>query len=234
VSGLPMVQVATRIALGESLKAQGLTDELAPRLKDTLWVAGNFYAVKAPVFSWAKLRGVEIGLGPEMKSTGEVIGIAPNFEEALARAFWASGWEPGEHRGLLATISDRDKKEAVPLIKQLWRAGYKVYATRGTMEVLLKANVPVEFRDKIGRKSPTVLDAITAGEVDLVINTVTKGKGPERQGFMIRRIAVEHDCRYFTSLDTVTSFWRCLGYLNNTTTLQPRCLQEYLGLIREV
>ena len=233
VSGLPMVQVATRVSLGESLRSQGLYEDATPRLRDTLWSAGSFYAVKAPVFSWAKLRGVEIGLGPEMKSTGEVIGIAPNFEEALARAFWASGWKPGEQRGLLATIAERDKPEAIPLIKQLWRAGYKVYATKGTLDALKEAQVPAVFRDKIGRASPTVLDAITAGEVDLVINTVTKGKLPERQGFMIRRSAVEHDCRYFTSLDTVASFWRCLGYLGNTANLKPKTLQEYLGRLRD-
>ena len=219
VSGLPMVEVATRVSLGESIISQGYEDGLLP--------AGNFYAVKAPVFSWAKLRGVEIGLGPEMKSTGEVIGLGLNRDEALARAFWAAGWMPGQKKALLATIADRDKAEAVPLIKQLWRAGYIVYATEGTAEALAQGGVPVQQLAKIGGEGTTVLDLIRTGEVDLVINTVTKGKTPARDGFVIRRSAVEHNCQYFTSLDTLTSFWRSLSYLGNTKRLIPFSLQEY-------
>ena len=220
VANIPMVQVATKASLGQSLCEQGY--------KDGLWNGGDFYAVKAPVFSWAKLRGVEIGLGPEMKSTGEVIGMGANRDEALARAFWAAGWKPGTHKALLTTIADRDKEDAIPLIKQLWRAGYKVYATSGTSEALENAGVTVTALSKIGGQFPTVIDVISSGGVDLVINTVTKGKTPERDGFLIRRAAVEHDCRYFTSLDTLTSFWRCLNYLNSTERLMPRSLQEYL------
>lgn len=220
VANLPMVQIATRVALGESIKDQGYPDGL--------WAAGDFYAAKAPVFSWAKLRGVEIGLGPEMKSTGEVIGLGQNKDEALARAFWAAGWKPTAQKVLLATIADRDKKEAIPLIKQFWRAGYKVYATSKTADALVQAGVKVEEVAKIGGKERTVLDVIAEGKIDFVINTVTLGKLPERDGFIIRRSAVEHDCRYFTSLDTLLAYWRCLSYLQNTEHLKPVSLQEYL------
>ena len=220
VANLPMVQIATKIALGESLEAQGYNDGL--------WPATDFYAAKAPVFSWAKLRGVEIGLGPEMKSTGEVIGMGQNKDEALARAFWAAGWKPSPQKVLLATVADRDKKEAIPLIKQFWRNGYKVFATNKTAEALRQAGVKVEAVDKIGGTSPTVLDVISQGKVDFVINTVTLGKQPERDGFMIRRAAVENGCRYFTSLDTLLAYWRCLNYLQNTEALKPTSLQEYL------
>ncbi|NLN83042.1 MAG: carbamoyl-phosphate synthase large subunit, partial [Firmicutes bacterium] len=195
VADLPIVEIATKISLGQSLKEQGY--------EDGLWPPGNFYAAKAPVFSWAKLKGVEIGLGPEMKSTGEVIGLGRNKDEALARAFWAAGWKPSAQKALLATVADRDKKEAIPLIKQFWRSGYKIYATNKTAQALEKAGVKVEKVGKIGSEEPTVLDIITAGSIDFVINTVTLGKQPERDGFMIRRAAVENDCRYFTSLDTL-------------------------------
>ncbi len=220
VANLPMVQIATKIALGENLEAQGYSDGL--------WPATDFYAAKAPVFSWAKLRGVEIGLGPEMKSTGEVIGMGQNKDEALARAFWAAGWKPSPQKNLLATVADRDKKEAIPLIKQFWRSGYKVFATSKTAEALRQAGVKVEEVSKIGGTSPTVLDVISQGKVDFVINTVTLGKLPERDGFMIRRSAVENGCRYFTSLDTLLAYWRCLNYLQNTAALKPTSLQEYL------
>ncbi len=220
VAGLPMVKVATKVALGQSLEQQGYPDGL--------WPAKGFYAVKAPVFSWSKLRGVEIGLGPEMKSTGEVIGMGQNREEAMAKAFWAAGWQPGK-RTLLATVADRDKAEAVPLIKQFWRAGFTIYATEKTGAALQAAGVNVTLVGKIGGTKPTVIDVIKNHEVEMVINTVTKGKLPERDGFAIRRAAVEHSCRYFTSLDTFLAYWRCLRYLEHTSSLEPRTLQEYLG-----
>ncbi len=219
VAGLPMVKIATKVSLGQSLEQQGYPDGL--------WPAKGFYAVKAPVFSWSKLRGVEIGLGPEMKSTGEVIGMGQNREEAMAKAFWAAGWQPGK-RALLATVADRDKAEAVPLIKQFWRAGYTIYATEKTGAALKAAGVAVTVVGKIGGVKPTVIDVIKSHEVEMVINTVTKGKQPERDGFAIRRAAVEHSCRYFTSLDTFLAYWRCLRYLEHTKSLEVRTLQEYL------
>ncbi|MCL2497001.1 MAG: carbamoyl-phosphate synthase large subunit [Symbiobacteriaceae bacterium] len=223
VSGLPMVRVATKVALGQSLRQQGITRDL--------WHKNGFSAVKAPVFSWSKLRGVEIGLGPEMKSTGEVIGMGISREEALARAFWASGWKPGKNKALLATIANRDRKEAIPLIKLLWREGYEIYATPGTAVDLEAVGVEVTLVHKMNLGTPSVLDVISSGLVDLVINTVSKGRDPQRDGFIIRRCAVEHDVRYFTSLDTVTCFWRCLSFFQSTEFIPPISLQERLNWI---
>ncbi|MBN1190255.1 MAG: carbamoyl-phosphate synthase large subunit [Dehalococcoidales bacterium] len=195
VTGVPMVNVATQVMLGQSLKKQGYFTGLWPRQK--------LIAIKAPVFSMSKLTGVDTYLGPEMKSTGEVMGIDYTFEAALAKTLISAGLMLPPSGGILLSIADRDKPESLPIIRKLSGIGYRLYATEGTATMIKAAGLMVNITTKkLNEGQPNVVDVITSGSVNAVINTVTGDRVPMRDGFQIRRTAAERRIPCFTSLDT--------------------------------
>jgi carbamoyl-phosphate synthase large subunit len=175
-----------------------------------MWPETKLIAVKAPVFSFAKLTQVDISLGPEMKSTGEVMGVDLTYAGALYKAFIAAGFTLPRGGAILATLADRDKAEALPLLKRLADRGFKILATMGTAAYLRVNGVAVTKLNKIDEGSPNIIEAIKNGEVQLLVNTITRGKEPERDGFKIRRASVEHNIPCLTSLDTVKAFLQVL------------------------
>ena len=202
VTGVPMVQVAARTILGRSLRDQGYEPGLC--------ATSPFYAVKAPVFSFAKLTGVETSLGPEMKSTGEAMGLASTYSEALAKAFRSAGVGLLSGGTALITLADRDKRAALPLIAKLAKAGFRLVSTTGTGLFLIENGLSVEPVYKLGHGKPDVIDLLRTGRIDLVCNTLTRGKEPERDGFRIRRAAVEAGIPCLTSLDTMAAYLRAI------------------------
>ncbi|CAG9619777.1 carbamoyl-phosphate synthase large subunit [Sutcliffiella rhizosphaerae] len=202
ITHVPMANVATKIILGETLASQGYSTGLQQETK------GVF--VKVPVFSFAKLRSVDITLGPEMKSTGEVMGKDMTLEKALYKGLVASGISIKTFGSVLFTIADKDKEEALSLAKRFHRIGYKILATAGTAEYFGEEMIPVEIVNKIGGDSPNLIDVIRKGEAQFVINTLTKGKQPARDGFRIRRESVENGIPCLTSLDTAKAILRVL------------------------
>lgn len=217
VTNIPMVKLATRIMLGETLEGMGY--------QGGLWNAPALTAIKMPVFSFNKLTNVEPSLGPEMKSTGEVMGLADNFAEALHKAFLAAGYTISPEGELLATVGDKDKTEALPIIKEFAALGYTVWATQGTAKFLKEQQVPVKEIAKIHQEKPNILDLIHSGKLAFVVNSLTKGKQPQRDGFQIRRAAVEFNIPCLTSLDT------CKGLLSvvqqDEKNLPVKALQKY-------
>jgi len=220
VTGVPMVKVATKVMLGKSLKEQGYSSGLWPQQK--------LIGIKAPVFSMSKLLGVDTYLGPEMKSTGEVMGIDATFNTALAKALLAAGLMLPSQGAILLSIADRDKPEALPIIRKLSSIGYKIYATEGTATMIEAAGFPVKrITKKLSEGHPNVVDIINDGTVDGVVNTVTGGQIPLRDGFYIRRAAAEKRVPCFTSLDTVRAAVEALANGNQTFLIQP--LPDYRG-----
>jgi carbamoyl-phosphate synthase large subunit len=218
VTGVPMVKVATKVMLGQSLKAQGYSTGLWPRQK--------LVAVKAPVFSMSKLVGVDTYLGPEMKSTGEVMGIDYTLDAALAKALQASGLMLLPKGALLLSIADRDKAEALPMIKKFSEIGYKLYATEGTAAMIETAGLPVTtITKKLGEGHPNVIDIINDQTVSGIINTITGGRIPLRDGFQIRRSATEKRIPCFTSLDTAQAALKVL--LRGSQIYSARPLPDY-------
>jgi carbamoyl-phosphate synthase large subunit len=204
VTGVPMVPLATRIMLGHTLAGEGALGSA-----NGLWPAQPLVAVKAPVFSMAKIAGAEMALGPEMKSTGEVMGVDFTYPAALRKALIAAGIYPPATGGtVLASIADRDKAEALPILRTLAAAGYHFVATSGTAAFLEEHGIPTRAVGKIGHGDPTILEQIRGRAVQLVINTITGGRGPIhagieiQDGFQIRRAAVETGIPCLTSLDT--------------------------------
>ncbi len=208
VTGVPMVRLATLVSLGKTLAELGYQGGLLP--------IPAFSAIKAPVFSMSKLLGVDSYLGPEMKSTGEVMGIDWTLKGAIAKAFKASGIDIPERGAVLASIADRDKDAALDMLVRLDRMGYRLYATSGTAHFLDQHGVPVERVSRIGEGSPDVVDLISNGQVQTVINTI-QGGGPLKDGFEIRRAAVEARIPCLTALDTARAF---------VTSLEGPSLQE--------
>ncbi|HHV19215.1 MAG TPA: carbamoyl-phosphate synthase large subunit [Thermoanaerobacterales bacterium] len=202
ITCIPMVNVATKIALGANLPDLGYEGGLAHK--------PDFVAVKAPVFSFSKLRMVEPSLGPEMKSTGEVLGMERTFEKALYKAFTGSGLIVPTDGAILATIADRDKKDAVKLLKKFWELGFKIYATNGTAKALKAAGVTVEAVNKVEEGSPNIIDILKENKIDMIINTLTRGKAPQRDGFKIRRVAAEDGIPCITSLDTAKALYKVI------------------------
>ena len=224
VTGVPMVKVATRVTLGTSLKNQGYNSGLWPRQK--------LIAIKAPVFSMSKLIGVDTYLGPEMKSTGEVMGIDYTFEAALAKALLAAGLMLPPQGAVLFSIADRDKAEALPLIKKLFSTGYKLYATEGTAVMIEAAGLPVKrITKKLSEGHPNVIDVIKHGKIDGVVNTITGGQIPLRDGFHIRRAATEKRIPCFTSLDTIRVAVEVLSSDGQRYTVQP--FPDYRGKVNQ-
>ena len=218
ITNIPMANVATKAILGESIIEQGYKEGLAP--------SKNGVFVKVPVFSFAKLRRVDTTLGPEMKSTGEVMGKDSTLEKALYKGFVAAGMKIADHGSVLMTVADKDKAEAVELAERFVKVGYSILATPGTAKTLESAGIQSTVVDKIGSSEKTLLHVIQNGEAQLVINTLTKGKQPERDGFRIRREAVENGIPSFTSLDTATAILQVIESMTFTATAMPKAELE--------
>ncbi len=202
ITGVPMANIATKVILGQSLPSQGFTTGLHPESEGVY--------VKVPVFSFAKLRNVDISLGPEMKSTGEVMGKDYTLEKALYKGLVASGITIPKYGSVLLTVADKDKEEALEIAKRFHTIGYQLLATSGTASYLQKANIPVTVVNKIGSDAPNLIDVIRQGKAQFVINTLTKGKQPARDGFRIRRETVENGVACLTSLDTAKAIVKVL------------------------
>jgi len=209
VTGVPMVQLAMHAVCGGKLADLGYTSGRVPE--------SPAVAVKVPVFSFAKLHQVDISLGPEMKSTGEVMGRDLVYEKALYKGLIASGIAIPAHGTVLATIADKDKPEAYPLLREFARLGYRLAATEGTAKYLRDRGLEVRVVNKLAQGTPNLADDIRQGKIQLVINTLTKGLKPERDGFRIRRTAVEHGVPCLTSLDTVRSVFDIMKLIHFQT-----------------
>ncbi|MDE6981553.1 MAG: carbamoyl-phosphate synthase large subunit, partial [Lachnospiraceae bacterium] len=211
VTGIPIVDVATRVIIGNTLKGMGYPTGLAPE--------ADYIAIKMPVFSFEKLRGAEISLGPEMKSTGECLGIAKNFDEALYKAFLGAGVTLPKHKQMIMTVKDGDKEEAVGVAKRFADLGYKIYATRSTAKYLNNHGVEALRVNKITQESPNVMDLILGHKIDLVIDTPTQGNGDKtRDGFLIRRNAIETGVYCITAMDTANALASSLETVGKTLT----------------
>ena len=203
VTGIPIVDLAAKIIMGETIKGMGYTPGLAP--------TADYIAIKMPVFSFEKLRGAEISLGPEMKSTGECMGIDKTFNGALYKAFIGAGIELPKHKQMIMTVKDADKPEAVGVAKRFEALGYKIYATRSTAKYLQEHGVNALRVNKISQESPNVMDLILGHKIDLVIDTPTQGNGDKtRDGFLIRRNAIETGVYCITAMDTANALARSL------------------------
>ena len=202
VTGIPIVELAAKVIMGEKIRDLGFEPGLQKE--------APYVAVKMPVFSFEKLRGAEISLGPEMKSTGECLGIAKTFDEALFKAFLGAGIDLPIHKKMIITVCDEDKKEIVPIAAGFNNLGYEIYATRGTAEVLKNNGVEVTQVNKLEQAAPTLMDLLLAHNIDLVIDTPSKGAGKSKDGFLIRRVAIETGVSVITALDTATALLRSL------------------------
>jgi carbamoyl-phosphate synthase large subunit len=206
ITNVPMAKIATKAILGVSIVEQGYSPGIVPEK--------NGVYVKVPVFSFAKLRSVDITLGPEMKSTGEVMGKDSTLEKALYKGLVASGMNIQKFGTVLFTVADKDKQESLKLAKRFAANGYRLMATSGTAVVLQSAGLPVKVIGKIGSEGKTLLDVIHNGEAQFIVNTLTKGKQPERDGFRIRREAVENGVPCLTSLDTADAILKVIESMN--------------------
>ncbi|MBD65867.1 MAG: carbamoyl phosphate synthase large subunit [Halobacteriovoraceae bacterium] len=202
VTGIHMAKVATKAMLGDSIKSQGYQAGLFPEQK--------LVSIKAPVFSFAKLRDVDSALGPEMKSTGEAMGRDQTMQKALSKAFKAAGIDFPHLGTILVTLADKHKEETLPMIKRFHECGFNFLATPGTAKMLKENNIPVDEVAKIGRAERDLLDEVKDGRVQLIINTITRGKNVESDGFKIRRAAVENGVICMTSLDTTWALLRAI------------------------
>ncbi|NGQ93770.1 carbamoyl-phosphate synthase large subunit [Brevibacillus sp. SYP-B805] len=220
VTGIPMANIATKAILGQSIPSQGYDTGYHPE--------EEMVSVKVPVFSFAKLRRVDITLGPEMKSTGEVMGRERTLAKALYKGLLAAGMNIPTHGSLLVTVADKDKAEALDIVKRFRQLGFKLLATAGTADYLEKAGLPVTRVHKLSEGTPNLLDAIHSGEVNIVLNTLTKGKTPQRDGFRIRREAVENGAVCLTSLDTAKALLHVLETITFSAEAMP---QQRLGSI---
>ena len=212
VTGIPIVDLATKVIIGNTIKGMGYTPGLAP--------TADYIAIKMPVFSFEKLRGAEISLGPEMKSTGECLGIAKTFDEALYKAFLGAGVQLPKYKQMIMTVKDADKPEAVGVAKRFAALGYKIYATRSTAKYLQEHGVDALRVNKITQESPNVMDLILGHKIDLVIDTPTQGNGDKnRDGFLIRRNAIETGVYCITAMDTANALATSLENAQSELTL---------------
>ena len=194
VTGIPIVPLATKVILGHKIKDLGYTPGLQKE--------ADYFAVKMPVFSFEKIRDADISLGPEMKSTGECLGIAKTFNEALYKAFLGAGICLPKYKNMIMTVRDEDKAEAVEIAKRFEALGYNIYATKGTARALMDADVQVRLTRKVEQESPNILDLILGHEIDLVIDTPSQGVEHSHDGFVIRRHAIETGVNVLTAIDT--------------------------------
>lgn len=194
VTGIPIVQLATKVIIGSKIKELGYTPGVQKE--------ADYIAIKMPVFSFEKIRGADISLGPEMKSTGECLGIAKTFNEALYKAFLGAGIKLPKYKNMIMTVKDDDKEDAVRIGRRFAAIGYTIYATRGTAKVLSEGGVSVREINKIEQESPNLMDLILGHEIDLVIDTPPQGADRAKDGFIIRRNAIETGVNVLTSMDT--------------------------------
>ncbi|MBR5797212.1 MAG: carbamoyl-phosphate synthase large subunit [Phascolarctobacterium sp.] len=218
VTGIPMINVATKAAMGLTIKEQGY--------KAGLKLFPDYYAVKAPVFSFNKMSNVDITLGPEMKSTGEVMACDYQFSRALYKACIASNINVPNEGSILITVSDLDKAEAVDIAKGFADLGYEIMATAGTKAHLEANGVPVRLANKLGEGVPTIIDEIKAGHISMVINTTSHGRESERDGFKIRRSTVEHAIACLTSMDTARELQRVMSAMRRRRVVSVVALQD--------
>ncbi|RYL95396.1 carbamoyl-phosphate synthase large subunit [Sporolactobacillus sp. THM7-4] len=220
ITGVPMAKTATRLILGETLRSLGYKTGIHPEPKKRVYV-------KVPVFSFAKLRRVDVTLGPEMKSTGEVMGQDATLEKALYKGLLASGMTIPSHGSVLFTIADKDKEEALSLVRRFYDIGYNILATEGTAKIIAERHLPVTVVNKIGGEAPNLLDVIRHGGAQFVVNTLTKGQRPARDGFRIRRESVENGVVCLTSLDTTEALLTVLESLAFSTECMPGMDNRY-------
>lgn len=197
VTGIPIVPLATRVICGHSIKELGYGPGLQP--------VADYIAVKMPVFSFEKIRGADVNLGPEMKSTGECLGIAKTFNEALYKAFAGAGIKLPKHKNMIITVRDSDKEEIIDIARRFQAQGYKIFSTSGTAKVLNQNGIKAFQVRKLEQESPNLLDLILGHEIDLVIDTPPQGADRSRDGFVIRRNAIETGVTVLTSLDTAAA-----------------------------
>ena len=201
VTDIPVVDIATRVIMGKTIKEQGYEYGLAPE-KETI-------AIKMPVFSFEKIKGAEISLGPEMKSTGEVLGISKDFDEAIYKAFIGTGIKLPKHKKIICTVKDSAKEEFLPIAKQYHNFGYDIYSTVGTYHFLKEHGIPATLVNRIADKENTIFDLMLTDTVDLIIDIPTRNDSV-KDGFLIRRFAVEAGIPIYTSLDTAQALINCL------------------------
>ena len=194
VTGIPIVPLATKVIIGHKIKDLGYTPGLQKE--------ADYFAIKMPVFSFEKIRGADISLGPEMKSTGECLGIARTFDEALYKAFLGAGIKLPKYKNMIITVRDEDKPEAVEIGRRFEKIGYKIFATRSTAKALQDGGVKAIPVNKIEQESPNLMDLILGHEIDLVIDTPPQGADRSRDGFVIRRNAIETGVNVLTAIDT--------------------------------
>ena len=213
VTGIPIVPLATKVILGHKIKELGYTPGLQPEAKH--------FAIKMPVFSFEKIRGADISLGPEMKSTGECLGIAETFNEALYKALLGAGIKLPQHKNMIITVKEEDHEEVVDIARRFEKIGYRIYATRGTAKTLKEHGVKCIRTNKLEQPSPNLMDLILGHRIDLVIDTPAQGVEHAQDGFLIRRNAIETGVNVLTSLDTATALITSLENtdLNNLTLI---------------
>ena len=197
VTGIPIVPLATQIICGHTIREMGYEPGLQPE--------ADYIAIKMPVFSFEKIRGADVRLGPEMKSTGECLGIAKTFNEALYKAFQGAGIRLPKYKNMIITVRDSDKEEIIPIAKRFEALGYRIFATRGTAKALKARGIKALQVRKLEQESPNILDLVLGHEVDLIIDTPPQGAEHSRDGFVIRRNAVETGVNVLTSLDTAAA-----------------------------
>ena len=211
VTGIPIVELATRVIVGNKIKDLGYTPGLAKN--------SDHIAIKMPVFSFEKIRGADISLGPEMKSTGECLGISKDFNEALYKAFQGAGINLPKYKQVIITVKDEDKVDIIEIGRRFETLGYKIFATRGTAKALNDAGVTAIKVNKAEQEAPTLLDLILEHKIDLVIDTPCNGADKAKDGFIIRRYAIETGIHCLTSLDTVNALLTSLEHAQNNKTL---------------
>ena len=211
VTGIPIVKLATKVITGSKITDMGYEPGLQKK--------SDYYAIKMPVFSFEKIRGADISLGPEMKSTGECLGISKDFDEALYKAFQGAGICLPKHKQIIMTLCDADKEDGVDIAQRFEALGYKIYASRGTAKVLKEHGVHAIQVNKIGQEAPTLLDLILEHKIDLVIDTPENGIERARDGFLIRRYAIETGVHCLTSLDTAHALISSLEHAFNNRDL---------------
>lgn len=223
VTGVPLVKLAVNAMFGVSLREQGY--------EPGLLASPSFYAVKVPVFSFNKLEEVDISLGPEMKSTGEVLGIDASLKKAIYKGLLGAGVSIPAQGTIVATVADKDKNEALPMFKAFYEMGFQIVATEGTSQALEKIGIKVQKVKKIKEGSPNIVDLIRDGQVDFVVNTLTHGRKPSSDGFLIRRAAVELNVPCLTSLDTLQAVLDVIIERETMEAAEIHSLQEYVSTI---
>ena len=221
VTDVKMMDVATQVALGASLKELGFKSGLVP--------PRPYVAVKAPVFSFAKMQDVDISLGPEMKSTGEVMGIDYHYARALYKAITGAGMNIPVKGRILFTVADKDKDEMKQLAKAFSELGFELAATEGTAKAIRSLGIDADIVGKVHERSTDIIQMIKTGQINMVINTLTQGKGSAKDGFKIRRATVEHGIACLTSLDTAWEVLRVLSFMRERRLVYSLALQDYVG-----